>query len=140
MTSVSIVVIDQVHRTGAEGQAAQLGFVEFAGSDPANVLFVSAGAAMALASESRGRLAVLADKPHEYMVTIALRLLGRAVAHELGHYLLVARGHARYGLMRHRFSVLEAMSPGLELYGLTDEQARLLQLRLDALVASPPGG
>jgi hypothetical protein len=139
--SVSIVVTDQVEQTGAEEPIARLGFVEFTGSDPSNVLFVSAAAAMAAVSDSRGQLSILAEKPPEFLTTIALRLLGRAVAHELGHYLLGARGHAPYGLMRPRFRVFEAMLPGLGGYGLTAEHARLLRRRLGSLTtsAAPPG-
>ena len=34
-------------------------------------------------------------------------LLGRALAHEIGHYLLDTHTHARHGLMRPQFDALE---------------------------------
>jgi hypothetical protein len=40
------------------------------------------------------------------------RMLGRALAHELGHYLLRSPTHTRFGLMRGDRTVPEFLAPG----------------------------
>ena len=44
--------------------------------------------------------------------TLLGRMLGRALAHELGHYLLRSPTHTRSGLMRGDRTVQEFLAPG----------------------------
>jgi len=62
---------------------------------------------------------------------LAARLLGRAVAHEIGHYVLRTRDHAPRGLMRAAFTVREVLGDGSDLL-LEPAQIRALRSR-------PPG-
>jgi hypothetical protein len=57
------------------------------------------------------------------------RLLGRAVAHELGHLLLPPSAHESGGIMREAWNprLLPPQSPGIQ--GFSSRQARLLRLR-----------
>ena len=55
------------------------------------------------------------------------RALGRALAHEIGHYLLPDEGHTAVGLMRARFVPLELLEPATERrYGLDASQRAAL--------------
>lgn len=51
----------------------------------------------------------LNQRPRSLLERFVTRAIGRAVAHELGHYLL-ARGHDHDGLMRPRYSIDDLMS------------------------------
>jgi len=57
--------------------------------------------------DPRARIGVMATLFHDRLLTVANRtavdyseLLGRAMAHEVGHLILLAAGHSRHGLMR----------------------------------------
>ena len=56
------------------------------------------------------------------------RVLGRALAHELGHYLLRARGHSSAGLMRAQPPAAALIDDDSRGFGLTADQARQLAL------------
>jgi hypothetical protein len=56
----------------------------------------------------------------------AAQLLGQAIAHELGHYLLESSRHSRDGLMRASFGVADLMSQDLTRFRLSPEQAAVL--------------
>jgi hypothetical protein len=58
------------------------------------------------------------------------RALGRAAAHELGHYLLASREHARRGLMRARFNADELVSDYGAAFRLEDSDRQALAIRL----------
>src|SRR5262245_18135846 len=53
---------------------------------------------------------------------LAARLLGRATAHELGHFLLGSKDHARHGLMRSTFRAQDSSSGQLERFRLLPDQ------------------
>jgi hypothetical protein len=60
-----------------------------------------------------------ASLPHTLADLFLARSLGRALAHEIGHYLLPATGHTSRGLMRAHFAPQELLEPlTQERYGL----------------------
>ena len=85
---------------GAEFAIAEL--VSSAGNHP--TAFVSIEAAQRLVDETRGGLGsgVTVFDDRRLGVT-----LGRALAHEIGHFLLRTKTHARTGLMRSQFNAAE---------------------------------
>src|SRR6476660_1620841 len=55
------------------------------------------------------------------------RVLGRALAHEIGHFLLRSRGHSQIGLMRANQSIADLAAPErFRFYLSPDEVARLV--------------
>jgi hypothetical protein len=57
------------------------------------------------------------------------RVLGRALAHEIGHFLLRLRGHSRKGLMRPRHQVPDLVGANRSSFVLSaDEVARLVSV------------
>src|SRR5205807_1942177 len=72
----------------------------------------------------------LEQLPNAFADIVLTRMLGRALAHEIGHYLLGTKDHSPFGLMRARFVPREmAYPPGEALYGLDSRLRRALQLR-----------
>src|SRR5262249_21014555 len=60
------------------------------------------------------------------------RALGRALAHEIGHYLLGTGNHAPHGLMRPYFSPQELLVEAIQpLYGLSSHDRTLLSRRAE---------
>ena len=89
------VTIDDRQRDVTPWQAA-LGWITFRPDGPSRSIHLSrASVEDLLVRESYAHQAPMAA--HDAMVG---RALGRALSHELGHYLLSSRAHTRHGLMR----------------------------------------
>ncbi len=55
------------------------------------------------------------------------RIIGRAVAHEIGHFLLAAQSHATNGLMRAALDPEHLVNPGTEHFKLQAGDVRALR-------------
>src|SRR5262245_34234816 len=64
------------------------------------------------------------------------RVVGRAMAHELAHFLLNTREHSQQGLLRARVKADDFVSPGLDGFKLDDKQ--LAQARRHELLLTAP--
>ena len=104
----------------------------------------SKGHAMALMSiESAQRLltSVRGRAGYDLVAVDRRRLglvLGRALAHEIGHYLLETHTHARDGLMRPQFNALEFTDLRDSTFVLDQPASEWLKTRLDPRVSSGP--
>ena len=100
--TLHVRVADDVPSTGPSTRRALgwIGFSDVGGPGPFIVLSVRRAIELLGSAERAARR--LAELPG--MVRRLLpRALGRALAHELGHYLLARRAHSRAGLMREAF-------------------------------------
>ena len=98
------------------------------------------GAVMAIASIARAEVIVHAagtgpahvspDSVVQHRVGV---VLGRAVAHEIGHYLLESGAHASHGLMRASFQPREFADLRSGTFEVDDTSRRLIQQRLSAV-------
>lgn len=80
----------------------------------------------------------LVDKPEFAQYRLGV-VLGRAVAHEIGHYLLGTPTHAEQGLMRSAIDAREFADPGADTFALDEAAGHWLRDRLRAHpVAAPP--
>src|SRR5262249_48796111 len=100
--TVSLILAPGWPPRGAVGGLGWIRFVLDPESHPAPVLMVSLAATRALVDGSDYRGTPVAQRPSAVGRTLLARALGRAAAHELGHYLLASPAHARRGLMRGR--------------------------------------
>jgi hypothetical protein len=98
---------------------------------------LSFGPPNALAVVSIDRVQELVNSSHTFSTTPpslqATRIgivLGRAVAHEIGHYLLNSRSHADKGLMRASFDVHELLDGRSGLFELDDDSKAWIQQRI----------
>jgi hypothetical protein len=115
-----------------EPGVADLGWIDFlAPNRPRNVLYLSRRSCLDLLARSALGRRVLNEMPSALRDEYIGRALGRALAHELGHYLLASTGHTPHGLMRERYSIAQLFDIGLHGFDLgIDEVARLRQ-RID---------
>lgn len=67
--------------------------------------------------------------PDSAWTALVPRVLGRALAHEIGHYLLQSRGHARTGLMTHSLRPYQATFGPTSWFRLTPDDVAALRLQ-----------
>jgi hypothetical protein len=60
------------------------------------------------------------------------RVLGRALAHEVGHFLLRSKGHSTDGLMKARQDGLDLTAPDRRRFGLSPDEVRRFHAMLSA--------
>lgn len=90
---VSVIVEDGEPPAGSES----LGWIHFFGTGrPEPIIYLSRAAATRLLDEDRANR----DVPLQRHELLLARILGRALAHELGHFLLASTHHTAHGLMR----------------------------------------
>jgi len=104
VTTVSLIVAPGWPPADAAGGLGWIHFVSDPAQTPAPVLMVSLAATRALVDAADYRGMPVAQRPLALRRELTARALGRAAAHELGHYLLTSREHTPRGLMRARFS------------------------------------
>src|SRR5262245_21060239 len=123
--SLWLLITDRINTIN---DGASLGWIEFVDGRPSNHITVSTGAAAALLTKSRWN-----GLPKTVQRTFLLRAMTRAIAHELGHYLLASREHTPHGLMRGLLTADDIMQPRKSSYRL--ERTQVQQLQRGALLA-----
>lgn len=108
---------------------AGLGWIDFVDGEPSQTITVSVSAARALGASGRWSGRVFTDWPPSLAQIFLVRAVGRAVAHEVGHYLLRSKAHTSHGLMRPVFTVAEIMENGVNQYLLQPAEVALLERR-----------
>lgn len=111
------VTIDDQRKDFAEWQGA-LGWIPFTVSGPAPSIHLSRANAEALIRRTPG----ISDTTVVGHETLIGRALGRALSHELGHYLLQSKAHTLRGLMRATWPSDELLSINRRGFELTAEQ------------------
>jgi hypothetical protein len=109
-------------RVSPVSEGASLGWIEFVDGRPANVINVSTTAAAALLKASHW-----SGLPKNVQRLFLERALARAIAHELGHYLLASRQHTAQGLMRGQLTPDDIMQPRRSSVRLDRAQVQRLQ-------------
>ena len=104
---LSVALADHPDRQVATDALGSILFLDDA-PEPAIVLYPNAIAT--LISSARLSDHSDLDLPFALRDVIHGRVLGRALAHEIGHYLLRSRQHSAVGLMRARQSVVDLIS------------------------------
>jgi hypothetical protein len=117
--SLRLLIAD---RTSTISDGASLGWIEFVDGRPSNRITISTGAAASLLKASRWN-----GLPKIVQRTFLVRAMARAIAHELGHYLLASREHVSHGLMRGQLTADDVMQPRKSSYRLDRAQVQQLQ-------------
>ena len=128
--SLRLIITDRIS-TVSDG--ASLGWIEFVDGRPSNLITVSTTAAAALMKASRWN-----GLPKTVQRTFLVRAMARAIAHELGHYLLASREHTAHGLMRGQLTADDIMQPRRSSDRL--DRAQVERLRRGELFAGTPIG
>jgi hypothetical protein len=115
------VMIDDDQKDSGEGA---LGWIPFTADGPASSIHLSRANAEELIRRTPG-LTDATIVGHEILVG---RALGRALSHELGHYLLKSKVHTPHGLMRATWASSELLSIDRRGFELTAEQRAAAEL------------
>jgi hypothetical protein len=134
----ALTVMIGEQRGAATSFVAPLGWIQFDDGRPQPQLYLSHANAIALFESARGVVGDTTRMPILERVTYLGRAMGRALAHELGHFLLDTKLHTSTGLMRANFSAAEFFMPETRQFRLSDIQRLQAAARVDQvpLVAS----
>ena len=105
---------------------------------PAQEIYLSHTNALQMMAEARGVVGIIEQMPIMQREVLLARAMGRALAHELGHYLLASKVHTRRGLMKAILTAVELFSPDSDRFRIELAQRRVITARLhgEPLVAS----
>ena len=97
--ALRVVIGDDLGRAPVDH--VPLGWIVFDADDtPAHEIYVSHRNAVDFMANSRGAVRTIAQMPTAEQNLMLGRAMGRALAHEMGHYPLASKAHARRGLMQ----------------------------------------
>jgi hypothetical protein len=105
---------------------------------PAQELYLSYANARQMMEEARSVVGLIDQMPIMQRETLLSRAMGRALAHELGHYLLASKVHTERGLMKAIMTAVELFSPDSRGFRIEPAQRHTVTARLrgEPLVAS----
>jgi hypothetical protein len=104
-------VVLSAERGPARDGAMPLGWLTFENGEPSREIHLSYANAEAFMEQSREVVGVVSQKTLAERYLLLGRALGRALAHELGHYLLATTTHRPKGLLKGSRSAQEFFSP-----------------------------
>jgi hypothetical protein len=118
--------------------APSLGWIEFFGEGrPADRVAVSISGARAMLETGTWLGRPLKTLPPDVRQLFIVRALARALAHEIGHYVLRSKAHPSGGLMRARFTVEDIMDGRRSRFRLTPPEQRQLAAMLSDRAPTP---
>ena len=124
------VTIDDAPTIQLDGQTT-LGWIRFDDRDvPAPAIHLSYVNAMSLLEQSRGIVGPVAQMPIAERETLLGRAMGRALAHEMGHYLLASKVHTAKGLMATKRSATDLFADDRAHFRIDDAQRSAMAARL----------
>lgn len=124
------VTIDNATSVQLEGQTT-LGWIQFdERSIPTPFIHLSYTNAMTLLEQSRGIVGQVNQMPLAERNTLLGRAMGRALAHEIGHYLLASKVHTAKGLMATKRSASELFARDRDHFRIDDAQRATMAARL----------
>jgi len=130
------VVFDEAAPVLRDRRSMALGWLVFDADVPMPTIHLSYTNTRQLLQESFAIVGSLdAMKPWQHD-TLVGRALGRALAHELGHYLLRSKAHTTAGLMRGQRLAAEMFLPGRAAFAIDAPTRDAAVLRVARLVAS----
>ncbi len=124
------VTIDDAPTIQLDGQTT-LGWIHFDDTDvPAPAVHLSYANALTLLEQSRGVVGRISQMPRAERETLLGRAMGRALAHEMGHYLLASKVHTPKGLMATKRSASDLFSNDRAHFRIDDVQRAAMAARL----------
>jgi hypothetical protein len=105
---------------------------------PAQEIYLSSANARQMMEDARAVVGLIDQMPVLQRGTLLARAMGRALAHELGHYLLASKVHTERGLMKAILTAAELFMPDSRGLRIEPAQRRAVAARLrgEPLVAS----
>jgi len=115
-----------------------LGWITFDDGTPAQDIYLSYRNAVAFMANSPGVAGLVTQMPPMEIEIKLARAMGRALAHELGHYLLASKAHTSRGLMQASHTASEFFEFSRRGFSIDAAQRQAIDARLreDAVVVS----
>lgn len=124
------LTIGESRGVGREGHIP-LGWIVFNdGTVPEQEIYLSHANALAMMEDARGVVGIVGQMPQMQRETLLARAMGRALAHELGHYLLASKTHTQRGLMKPVMTAVELFNPDARGFRIEPAQRRAVAARL----------
>lgn len=114
----------------ARDDSTPLGWLTFENGAPAREIHLSYDNAERFLEASREVVGPIHQKTRAEHDTLVGRALGRALAHELGHYLLATTQHTPRGLLKGSRTAQEFFSPDRSAFGMDVSERRQAAARL----------
>jgi len=115
--------------------ALPLAWIVFdADTAPERDIYVSYANVLTLMEHSRGVVGHVDSMPRGEFETLLGRALGRALAHEIGHYLLASKAHTASGLMQTRRTAAELFANQRIRFEIDSVQRRQIAARVEQLM------
>ena len=130
-----ITIGDWAGMAGPDPNVKALGWIVFEAGAPQQEIYLSHANAVALFEGSTGVVSRAASMTLAERETLLGRAMGRALAHEVGHYLLRSKVHTAKGLMRAKLTAGELFAGPRRSFQLAAEQKTIVVARLNA---APP--
>jgi len=124
----SLRVVIENAAPGASRRMLPLGWIGFDADEPSEDIHLSFNNALSLLQDVKGADEVFRLTNAERNALLS-RALGRALAHELGHYLLGSREHTRTGLMQTARPATDFFDPGHGRFAIARSQERIVASR-----------
>ena len=136
-STLRIVIGDQ--RRPLRGDKWPLGWIVFDNEhEPQPEISLSYANAKSLMESARGVVGVISQMPASQREVLLARAMGRALAHELGHYLLASKVHTLRGLLKANRSASELFAIASTGFQLDPSQRQQIAARMrgESFVAS----
>ena len=136
--SLRVVIGHEPH--AVQDRRYALGWIMF--DDPATPeqeIHISYDNAISLLEQSPGVVGVLQNMPLLQREILLGRAMGRALAHELGHYLSASKAHAPKGLMMAVHTAAEFFGPDRERFTLDLEERQRIVARFTSIYMASRG-
>lgn len=131
--ALSVIVSNQRGTPLQDG--LPLGWIQFPQPDrPDEHINVSYANARQLLEQSVGVVGAVSRMPRLEQATLLGRAMGRALAHELGHYLLASKSHTPSGLMQARHSASQLFAAERVRFRIDVAQRETVAARIEALL------
>jgi hypothetical protein len=117
-----------------------LGWIVFEADSPQQDVYLSHANATRLLNASVGVVGRIAAMTITERETLLGRAMGRALAHEIGHYLLASKAHTASGVMQAKRGAAELFSRSRQGFQLQADQRRLIAARMNPTPAVARAG
>lgn len=124
------LIIGDNRGPGRDGRLP-LGWIQFDDeAAPEQEIYLSRTNALQMMAAVRESVGGIDQMPISQRETLLARAMGRALAHELGHYLLASKVHTEQGLMKAILTAAELFSPDSDRLRIEPAQRRTIAARL----------
>jgi hypothetical protein len=131
---LTVLLVERQDQHMASGALASISFFD---DLPQPTIFVYPSTIATVVSSGKLLGLQASQWPPDLREQILGRVLGRALAHEIGHFLLRSRHHAEFGLMRANPPVSELIGQDRQVFFLSaDEEKRLARMMTAASQAA----